>query len=88
MLTFFKSYYVAQNTHKGMNMFSHFDIHLSKLFHNHFHAKFGLMRNSFEHSYFGALKIIDVMLTLKRQAQTILKAPVAYLHEARRATYL
>jgi hypothetical protein len=84
----FLSYYVAKNTHRGTSMLSHFDIHPSKRFHNQFHTKFGLKKNSFEHSYFGALKIIDVMLILKRQAQTILKAPVALLHETRQATYL
>ena len=40
------------------------NIHPSKLSHNHFHKKFSLMSNSFEHSYFGALKIIYVMLIL------------------------
>jgi hypothetical protein len=77
-----------QKIHRGTSMVSHFYTHPSKLSSYHSHTKFGLMRISFEHSYFGALKIIDVMLILKRQAHTILKAPVAYLHETRQATYL
>jgi len=88
MLKFIETSYVAKNTHRGTSMLSHFDIHPSELSSAHSHTKFGLIRNSFEHSYFGALKIIDVMLILKWQAKTILKAPVAYLHETRQATYL
>jgi hypothetical protein len=56
MLKFFNRYYVAKNAHRGTSMLSHSDIHPSKLSRNRFHTKFGLMRNSFEHSYFGALK--------------------------------
>jgi hypothetical protein len=67
-----------QKIHRGTSRLSHFDIQPSKLSYNHFHTKLGLMRNSFEHSYFGAIKIIDVMLILKRPGQTILKAPVAH----------
>jgi hypothetical protein len=70
MLTFFESYNVAEDTQRGRNMLSHLHINPSKLSNNNFHTKFGLMRNSFEHSYFGALRTIDVMLILKRQAQT------------------
>jgi hypothetical protein len=56
--------------HRGTSMLSHFGIHPSKLSHIHFRTKFCLMRNSFEHSYFGVLNIICVMLILKLKAQS------------------